>query len=140
MKKYLIDTSVWILALKRDASSSIKEKVKKLLKENFVGTFGMIKLELLGGVKSEKEFKRLRERMEAFYEIPATSELWEKAGEMSFKLKKKGITIPYTDILIATASLSENMILVHADIHFELIAKHFNLKTENFLPLLKNEK
>jgi predicted nucleic acid-binding protein len=54
-------------------------------------------------------------------------------------LHKKGITVPYTDILIASAALYSKATLLHADIHFDLIAKHTQLKVESFLSLIQKD-
>ena len=99
----------------------------------------MIKLELLGGAKSEKEFARLKSRLDALYEIPTDQSLWDKASELAFTLHRKGITVPYTDILIASAALYSKATLLHADVHFNLIAKHTELRVESFLSLIQRK-
>ena len=135
----LVDTSAWIFALKKNPFLPLKEKIDLLLREELILTFGMIKLELLGGVKSEKEFNRLKNRLDALYEIPTDPSLWDKASKLAFMLHRKGITVPYTDILIASAALYSKATLLHADIHFDLIAKHTELKVESFLSLIQKE-
>ncbi len=55
----LIDTSVWLFALRRDFHPGIKERVEKILVNDKVAMNGMIQLELLGGAKSKKEYDRL---------------------------------------------------------------------------------
>lgn len=69
----LVDTSAWIFALKKSPFIPLKEKIDLLLREGLVLTFGMIKLELLGGTKSRKEFNRLKNRLDALYEVPPIS-------------------------------------------------------------------
>jgi predicted nucleic acid-binding protein len=135
----LVDTSAWIFALKKDFLLPLKEKIDLLLREGLVVTFGMIKLELLGGTKSKKEFSRLKNRLDALYEIPTDLPLWDKSSELAFMLHRKGITVPYTDILIASAALRSKATLLHADIHFDLMAKHTELKVESFLSLIQGK-
>ena len=135
----LVDTSAWIFALKKNPFLPLKEKIDLLLGEGLILTFGMIKLELLGGAKSEKEFTRLKNRLDALYEIPADQSLWDKASELAFMLHRKGITVPYTDILIASAALYSKATLLHADVHFDLMAKHTELKVESFLSLIQKD-
>ena len=135
----LVDTSAWIFALKKNFLLPLKEKIDFLLRDGLILTFGMIKLELLGGTKSEKEFARLKNRLDALYEIPADQSLWDEASELAFMLHRKGITVPYTDILIASAALYSKTTLLHADIHFDLIAKHTELKVESFLSLIQKD-
>ncbi len=100
---------------------------------DIVFTFGMIRLEILGGTKTKGEFDRLKNRLEALNEIPADTELWERASELAFDLKRKGLTIPYTDILIASAAIRSKAILLHADSHFDIIVSHTELKVESYV-------
>lgn len=133
----LIDTSAWLLALKRNFHPLIKERIEKLLAENDVAINGMIELELLGGAKSEKEYNRLFIRLDSLYHIEADRPLWNIASKLAFDLKRKGVTVPYTDIFIAASALKDNAILVHADSHFDLIANQSSLKVESFVSLVK---
>jgi len=48
-------------------------------------------------------------------------------------IRRKGVTIPYTDILIASTALAHEAILLHADAHFDLAAQITGLKVESFV-------
>jgi len=135
----LVDTSAWIFALKKNPFLPLKNRIDLLLREDLVVSFGMIKLELLGGTKTKKEFNRLKSRLEAFYEISTDAILWGVASQLAFKLHRKSLTIPYTDILIACAALESKAVLLHADAHFDLLAKHTELKVESFLSLVQED-
>ena len=97
----------------------------------------MVKLELLGGTKSESEFQRLKSRLDALDSVESDSALWGKAAKVAFDLRRKGITVPYTDILVASCALKIGATLVHSDVHFDLIHKHSNLKVESFVKQVK---
>jgi len=133
----LIDTSAWLFALRKDFHPAIKTRIEKLLLENEVAINGMIELELLGGTKSEKEYDRLKSRLEGLYYIEADRSLWETSSRLAFDLKRKGFSLPYTDIFIAASALKEKAILIHADSHFDLISKHTNLEVESFVSFIK---
>ena len=135
---FLVDTSVWIFALRKQFIPSIKDRVSHLLREHVVLTNGMIKLEILGGAKTEKEFQRLKTRFDALDSVETNTSLWEKAYALAFKLRRKGIAVPYTDILIAACALKTESTLVHADNHFDLMANHIGLKIESFVQTVKN--
>ena len=137
-RAYLIDTSVWIFALRKQFNPFIKEYVDQLLKDHIVLINGMIKLELLGGVKTEKEFNRLKSRLDALEEIEIDTSAWEIAYRIAFNLRQSGITVPYTDILIASSAIKSNAILVHIDKHFDMIAHYTNLKVKNLIKKLKS--
>ena len=130
---FLVDTSAWILALRKDFLPAIKDRMEFLLKENVILTNGMVKLELLGGTKTENEFQRLKARLDALDTIECNLSLWEEAYRLAFKLRRKGITIPYTDILIAACALNVGATVVHADPHFDLLHKPTDLKVESYV-------
>ena len=135
---FLVDTSAWILALRKDFSPEVKERIDHLLKENTVITTGMVKLEILGGTKTESEFRRLKRRLDALDSVDLDTSLWEESYDLAFKLRRKGITVPYTDILIAACALKIGSTVVHADAHFDLMAGHISLKVESFVPNVKS--
>lgn len=132
----LIDTSAWLFALKKDFHPAIKKRIEELLLESDVAINGMIELELLGGARSEKEYNRLKNRLEALYYVEADRPLWYLASKIAFDLKRKGMSIPYPDIFIAASALKEGAVLINADSHFDLIAEHTDLKVESLVSLI----
>lgn len=130
---FLVDTSAWLLALRKDFLPIVKDRISYLLKENLIVTAGIINLELLGGTRSKKEFQRLKSRLSALYMVPTDYTLWEDAYLLAFELRRKGITVPHTDILVSTCAREMGAIIVHADSHFDLMKKHFNLKVESYV-------
>jgi hypothetical protein len=132
----LVDTSAWLFALKKDFHPVIKERIEQLLVESEIAICGMIALELLGGTRSEKEYFRLKSRLDALHYIDTDKALWDLSSKLAFDLKRKGMSIPYSDIVIAASALKEKAILVHADSHFDSIADHTNLKVESIVSLI----
>jgi predicted nucleic acid-binding protein len=130
---FLVDTSAWILALRRDFLSVVKDRIGYLLKENAVVTIGLVKLELLGGTKTKSEFQRLKSRLDALDTVECDLSLWHEAADLAFRLRRKGITVPYTDILIAAGALQIGATVMHADAHFDLLHKSAGLKIESFV-------
>lgn len=131
----LIDTSAWILALRKSPSPVVKDEVEHLLAENRVAIAPMIRLELLGGTKSLSEFNRLKSRLDALHQIPANEANWELATQLSFKLRQQGKVIPYTDILIGAAAIISGCLLLHADRHFDLMAEDTDLKVKSLISI-----
>ena len=129
----LIDTSAWIFALKKSFHSFVKERIEKILMESDVAINGMIELELLGGFKTEKEYEMLKSRLDALYYIEIDRSFWDCASKLEIHLKRKGVHVPYADILIAASAMQEKAILVHTDAHFDAISKYSELKVESLL-------
>jgi predicted nucleic acid-binding protein len=119
---FLIDTSVWIFALKKQFHPYIKERVERVLTESDVAINGIIELELLCGTKTDKEYSRLKSRLDGLYYIESNRSLWDNASRLAFELKHRGINIPQTDVMIAASAIDEGAVLIHADIHFDMIA------------------
>lgn len=132
-RAYLIDTSAWIFALRKQFNPFIKERINQLLKDCIVLVNGMIKLELLGGVKTDKEFRRLKSRLNALEEIEIDTTVWEIAYQIAFGLRQRGVTVPYTDILIAASAIKGKAVLVHADKHFDMITRYTDLEVESWI-------
>ncbi len=132
-RAYLIDTSAWIFALRKQFNPFIKERINQLLKDCIVLVNGMIKLELLGGVKTDKEFRRLKSRLNALEEIEIDTTVWEIAYQIAFELRQRGVTVPYTDILIAASAIKDKAVLVHADKHFDMITRYTDLEVESWI-------
>ncbi len=133
----LIDTSAWLFALRKDFLPEIKNRVDLLLKENQVLTTGIIRLELLAGTRSEAEYNRLKTRLSGLQSVQTDDLLWEMSCEIGFKLRRKGITVPYTDILISACALSQECMVLHADNHFDLLAESLHLKCESFVEAVR---
>ena len=135
----LVDTSAWIFALRKNPFIKLKSRIDHLLEIDNVFTLGMIRLELLGGTRTKEEFNRLKNRLDALYEISTDAELWSSAAQLAFDLQRKGLTIPYTDILIANAAIQSKATLLHADSHFDLIAEQTELKVESYMTQVQEE-
>ena len=137
-KLVLIDTSAWLFALRKDFIPKIKDRIDLLLKDNLVLTTGIIRLELLGGTTTESEYERLRSRLMVLDSIESDESLWDMASDLAFKLRRKGVTIPYTDILIAAFALSAGCVILHADNHFDVIAQHSSLNAESYVKAVRS--
>jgi predicted nucleic acid-binding protein len=132
----LIDTSVWVPFLRKSPPAVVRDEVDHLLAENRVAIFPMICMELLGGTKSLSDFERLKGRLDALHQIPASEANWEIATQLSFKLRQRGKVIPYTDILIGAAAIATGCLLLHADRHFDLMADDTDLNVKSLTSIL----
>ena len=134
---FLIDTSAWLYALKKDFIPKVKGRIDFLLKNDAVVTTGIIKLEIISGARTKKEFERLKDRFNALDLVESDESMWQKACELGFNLRRKGVTVPHTDILIAACALQSGSILVHADAHFDMMAEHAVIKVESLVQIVR---
>ena len=116
----LVDTSVWIEYFNQPDSSS-GESLEQLLKEGRVAGSGIVLTELLQGAKVEEEFNDILESMTAIPILETRLSIWIEAGRISYSLRRKGITIPITDIIIASLAIENNCAIFTLDPHFDKI-------------------
>ncbi len=127
----IVDTSVWIPALRRGADRVAPERLSALLEQGVVAVVPPVKLELLGGTKTEAEYGRLKSRLDALRQVEVTVDTWERAAQLAFGLRRKGVRVPYIDLIIAAAAIEEDAVLLHSDADFELISRHSELRAES---------
>jgi hypothetical protein len=130
---FLIDTSAWVLVLQANAPDRAKARVDQLIAADRAASTGVIFLELLSGSKSEQELEAFRQELEALIYFPFAEALWIKAAVLYSALRKKGVTVPTIDALIATIAIENGTGVVHADTHFDLISQQTRLKSVNLL-------
>ncbi len=117
----LIDTSSWIEAFRVDGKPEVQEKVKDLLMEGKAAWCDMILLELWNGARGNSERKMLKDLSEEIPMLPITGSVWSLAKKLAQKCRKKGKTIPSTDILIAACGFEHEVEIEHQDRHFEIV-------------------
>ena len=121
MSEYLVDTSVWVEFLCGE-KIAIKKRLEKLLDENRAVVTGIILAELLTGIANEKEQRFLEECFLGLPFLEATREIFATAGKMGAVLRKKGITIPLSDLIIASLAKANDLTVLTLDNHFQTLA------------------
>ena len=114
----LVDTSIWIEFFNRP-NSKHGEHLEQLIIDDRVVYTGIILAELLQGSKKEKEYRQIKDNMIVFPFLEANYKTWVVAGKTAFTLRRKGITIPITDILIACLAIENNCLIFSLDQHFQ---------------------
>jgi predicted nucleic acid-binding protein len=124
----LVDTSVWIDYL-NGKESSLTNILDKALIDGLVSIGDLILLEILQGIKAEREYNKTRTALALLeqYEIFGHN-MVEKCAENFRFLRKKGITIRKTnDVIIATFCIENNLPLLFSDRDFIPFVDHLGL-------------
>ncbi len=116
----LVDTSAWIEYFNKPDSKTGKT-VEYILRNSRAVLAGIVLTEILQGAKIKTEFDAILESMLALSLVEASLSTWIEAGRISFALRKKGITIPTTDLIIASLALENNCSILTLDPHFQKI-------------------
>lgn len=131
---FLVDTSIWLDVLPSSRGrQSVRDRVDALLAADRVATTGMVRLELLGGTRSQREWDLLSQHLQALHQLPVSEDHWREAAQMGFHLRRLGVTIPFTDLLIGAVASASGSVLLHRDRHFDLMASHLPLQVESYL-------
>jgi predicted nucleic acid-binding protein len=116
----LVDSSVWIEALRREGKLEVKVSLEGLLEEYEAAWCGPVKLEVLGGARVQD-----RKRLSAYFECipykPMPDRAWDFAKECYWRLRDKGQTVPFNDVLIGSLSLAWTCRVYAVDHHFEVM-------------------
>jgi tRNA(fMet)-specific endonuclease VapC len=118
-QKIIVDTSIWIEYFKEDAN--IVEFIERKIIENNIYMVGPVISELLQGVRTNHEYMELLNCIDAIPYIEAKNEDWKKAGKISFNLRKDGLTIPLTDIIISVIAINNQAKVYTLDKYFNYI-------------------
>ena len=134
--RFLVDTSVWIEALRRDGRPEFRVWLRAALVEDKIFMAPPVKAELLSGSVNEKQFDELIKDLEAIPLLRRHDEVWEYTARLNFALRRRGINVPLMDALIASWAVVHKCTLVHHDRHYEMIKKaDTNLQTMYILNL-----
>ena len=133
--RFLVDTSVWIKALRRGGEPEIMGWLRDALLREAVVLAPPVRAEVLMGARDENEFAGLEKMLGILPMLDAGTAVWDHAASNGFRLRKQGITVPLTDLLIIAFAITNHCVVVHRDRHFELIAAATpELQTVSFLP------
>jgi predicted nucleic acid-binding protein len=127
----LVDTSVWSLALRRDAPPDVPEV--RALRDALAGgeiiaTTGLILQELLQGVVPERARTQIVELFAALeYHTPSREDHIAAAGVRN-TLRAVGVQVGTVDALIARLAIAGSHRLLTTDDDFRAAARHIDLQ------------
>jgi predicted nucleic acid-binding protein len=114
----LVDTSVLIEFL-RTKDRRLAQHFQTLA----VASCGVIRAEILAGARSAADRHRLTVFLSPFHQIATPESIWETVGDNLAILAAQGLTVPLTDMLIATVAVNNNLELWQRDRHFSDIQR-----------------
>jgi predicted nucleic acid-binding protein len=121
----LVDTSVWSLSLRRNprdlnpAERSIVVELTELIAEGRARLMGLVRQELLAGVRNPAQFEMLRTLLRAFPDVDVEIVDYEFAGQASNQCKSKGVTVSLVDALICAVANARGWTIFTTDQDFE---------------------
>ncbi len=128
--KVIVDTAVWSLALRRAkrVDASAPRELVELIQEGRVVMLGLVRQELLSGIKEKRQFELLRDRLGAFPDLELESADFEDAAAGFNRCRERGIQGSNTDFLICAAAQRRDYAIFTSDGDFRHFARVLKLR------------
>ena len=115
----LVDSSIFIGCM-RQGIDPLDHLLTRFPLSGLV-TCGVVKTEVLRGIKSIKFRDRLDGLFQVMRSVQTNAKLWDQAWQLAWKMDRQGRTIPLTDIVIAACAIEEGAAVLTHDRHFGLV-------------------
>jgi len=136
MKKVLVDTSVWSLALRKKDRTEEEQKIvshlSKLIHNLNVVLIGPIRQEILSGVSTRERFEVLKEKLSIFEDHTIYTHDYELAAEYFNECRKNGIQGSHIDYLKCSVAANNDMSIFTMDNDFQFYKKYIRIKLEKY--------
>jgi predicted nucleic acid-binding protein len=125
----LIDTSVWSLALRRkNESLSANERflvaeLSELIREGRARMIGLVRQELLSGIKATEQYEKLRLHLRSFPDEVVDTSDYEEAAKAGNRCRAKGVVVSIVDILLCAVANKRLWTIFTTDPDFSNYAK-----------------
>lgn len=123
----IVDTSVWSLALRRNTIAEGIDTIsvlRSLIVDRQAIMLGIVRQELLSGIRHTEQFIQLRDYLRAFSDLELTDEDYELAAEFFNICRKNGVQGSNTDFLICAVAHRRNYSIFTTDKDFENFRSH----------------
>jgi predicted nucleic acid-binding protein len=121
----LVDTSVWALALRRTRSAPAPEarELAELIAEGRAQMMGLVRQELLSGIKDDRQFAGVRDQLRAFPDLALESADHEHAAKFCNRCRARGVQGSSVDFLICAVSSRRSLAIFTTDHDFARYAR-----------------
>ncbi len=120
MQSVLVDSCIWIEFFNM-ADSPEKRRVDSLLDADAVATCGVVLAELVHGVREDSDVGVLLGHFEPLRYLEVTRRVWVSAGRTLMALRRRGIAIPLSDVLVGELCKEQDCQVYTLDAHFHQI-------------------
>ncbi|MFQ5881585.1 MAG: PIN domain-containing protein [Candidatus Methylomirabilales bacterium] len=116
----IADTSVWIEYF-TGAHPSVRAALRTLIRSEQAVLVGVVLAELLQGCRTRKETDTILSTLTGLRFLATNFTSWRRTGELASSLRRKGITLPLSDLIIAAVALEHECQVFTLDTHFRQI-------------------
>lgn len=106
-------------------------RVRQLIRAGELVTSDPVRLEILGGARSEDELVRLEQLLARAIVLPTGPIDYDRAATLYRTCRRGGETVrSFIDCLIAAVAIRHDVPVLHADRDFDALARHTALRIE----------
>ncbi len=130
----LVDTSIWSLALRRKAQDlnpaerATVAELTLLVQEGRARIIGLVRQELLSGIKTSSQYEKLRGVLRSFPDEPVATQDYEAAAKAGNECRARGVAVSVSDILICAIAIARDWSIFATDPDFKSYARILPLK------------
>ncbi len=128
--RVIVDTSIWspFLRRKHPISAQNLQVLEQLIREKRIQMLGIIKQELLSGIKEQAQFEKLNDILAGYPDLLADSEDHIVAAQCYNTCRKKGVQGSTVDFLICAQAVNHQLAILTSDKDFQSYAKFLPIR------------
>jgi predicted nucleic acid-binding protein len=136
----LVDTPVWSLAFRRKRQDlgphdqRVLDEWKQLINDGRAQLAGIIRQEILSGIRSERQFDLLESQLTSFPDALAAAEDHVCAARFYNRCRENGITASHSDMLICAISYRLSCPIFTTDSDFLRYARVLPIRLHGMTP------
>jgi predicted nucleic acid-binding protein len=134
----LVDTPIWSLALRRKPQNlnpneqRMTRSLAEMIQEGRARLLGMVRQELLSGIRETDKFQKLKQYLSSFDDIELRVQDYEEAARMHNECRAKGIAGSPIDLLICAVANRQHWPVFTTDHDFVQYAKILSISLYSF--------
>lgn len=113
---YLVDSAAYIDLMR--AGQDPRQVLAPLLRAGRLYNCGVVRAEVLRGIKIEHRSVQMEQFFDIVPEIPTDARLWREVSHLGWELGRRGKWPPVSDLAIAVAALRVRAVVISPDAHF----------------------
>tara|TARA_B100001093_G_scaffold515990_1_gene593684 strand:- start:88 stop:483 length:396 start_codon:yes stop_codon:yes gene_type:complete len=128
--KVIVDTDVWSEAFRKPKGKESKQVaiLKELILDGRVEMIGMIRLEILSGIRELERFEKFSKSLEAFSDKQVETSSYILAAKLLNLCRKNGIQGSLTDFIICACSIEWKTAILTKDKDYSLYSKYIPIE------------
>ena len=130
----LIDTPLWSLAFRRSRDAlaiterQLVDELADLVRRDEALMLGVIRQEILSGIREPATFRALQARLAAFEDVLISTADQESAAECFNQCRRNGVTGALADMLICAVSMRLKVAILTTDKDFISYSRYIPIK------------